>query len=69
MITSYQYDGLNRPVGVHYDLTLATGVAGMVDVCTSAVSLAANVCVSYGTSAASNNNGRRRVSKTTVIRS
>src|SRR5262249_33944786 len=57
-VTSYQYDGLHRLVGVHYDLSQATGVSAMPDVCTSATGQLANVCFTYGTSAASNNNGR-----------
>ncbi len=57
--TLYQYDTLNRLVGVHYDLSQAApGVAAMPDVCTSAIGQPANVCFSYGTSSASNNNGR-----------
>jgi len=56
--TSYQYDGLNRPIGVSYTIPNGSGVSAMPNVCTPAGGTAANVCISYGTSAAAYNNGR-----------
>jgi len=56
--TSYQYDGLNRMIGVSYTIPNGSGVSAMPNVCTPAGGTAANVCVSYGTSAAAYNNGR-----------
>ena len=56
--TNYQYDGLNRPIGVSYTIPNGSGVSAMPNVCTPSGGTPANVCLSYGTSAAAYNNGR-----------
>ena len=54
---SYQYDGLNRLIGVGYTLT-GSAWSVMPNVCTPSGGSAANVCFAYGNSVASFNNGR-----------
>jgi len=54
---SYQYDTLNRLLGVSYLLN-GSSWSVMPNVCTPSGGTAANVCFMYGTSAASFNNGR-----------
>jgi RHS repeat-associated protein len=58
VVTNYLYDTLNRLVGITYP-TVPTGVAPMPNVCKAngASNNNANVCFTYGTSAASYNNG------------
>jgi len=56
--TLYQYDGLNRPTGVSYVIPNGSSVSAMPNVCTPAGGTSANVCFTYGTSAAAYNNGR-----------
>jgi RHS repeat-associated protein len=59
VVTNYLYDSLNRITGIAYP-TIPSGVAAMPNVCKAngSASNNANVCFSYGTSAASLNNGR-----------
>jgi RHS repeat-associated protein len=59
VVTNYIYDSLNRLLGVTYP-TVPNGVRTMPNVCetTGSSSNNANVCFTYGTSAASYNNGR-----------
>jgi RHS repeat-associated protein len=57
--TLYQYDGLNRPIGVSYVIPSGSSVSAMPNVCTTAGGTSANVCLTYGTSAAAYNNGRQ----------
>jgi RHS repeat-associated protein len=59
VVTNYLYDSLNRLTGVTY-LTVPSGVAAMPNVCKANGSSTnnANVCLTYGTSASSYNNGR-----------
>lgn len=54
---SYQYDSLNRFIGVGYTLNGAAWSI-MPNVCTPSGGSPANVCFAYGTSAASFTNGR-----------
>jgi RHS repeat-associated protein len=58
VVTNYLYDSLNRLVGITYP-TVPTGVAPMPNVCkvNGATNNNANVCFTYGISAASYNNG------------
>ena len=56
--TLYQYDGLNRPIGVSYVIPSGSSVSAMPNVCTPAGGTSANVCFTYGASAAAYNNGR-----------
>jgi RHS repeat-associated protein len=59
VVTNYLYDSLNRLVGVSYP-TVPGGVAAMPNVCkvNGSGTNNANACFTYGTSAASFNNGR-----------
>jgi RHS repeat-associated protein len=59
VVTNYLYDTLNRPVGVSYP-TVPSGVSAMPNVCkvNGSATNNANVCLAYGTTAASYNNGR-----------
>jgi RHS repeat-associated protein len=58
VVTNYMYDTLNRLVGITYP-TVPSGVTPMPNVCEAngATSNNANVCLNYGTSATSYNNG------------
>jgi RHS repeat-associated protein len=58
VVTNYIFDSLNRLLGITYP-TVPTGVSAMPNVCktTGSSSNNANVCFTYGTSAASYNNG------------
>src|SRR5262249_30048163 len=58
VVTNYLYDSLNRLVGVSYP-TVPTGVSPMPNVCkvNGSATNNANVCLAYGTTAASYNNG------------
>jgi RHS repeat-associated protein len=53
----YQYDTLNRLLGISYLLN-GSAWTTMPNVCTPSGGTAANICLTYGTTAASNNNGR-----------
>jgi RHS repeat-associated protein len=61
VLTSYTYDGLNRPIGVAYTIPNGSGVSAMPNVCDplGGTNISANICFAYGTSAASFNNGRQ----------
>ena len=58
VLASYYYDGLNRPVAVAYNVG-STGVTAPAKVCKSpgASSNDSSLCIAYGTSASSFNNG------------
>jgi RHS repeat-associated protein len=58
VVTNYIYDSLNRLLGVTYP-TVPSGVSPMPNVCktTGSSSNNANVCLTYGTSPSSYNNG------------
>ena len=58
VVTAFQYDGLHRLIGTGYTIPNGSNVAAMPNVCTPTGGQPANVCFTYGTSAASNNNGR-----------
>ncbi|PYU00232.1 MAG: hypothetical protein DMG38_09035 [Acidobacteria bacterium] len=56
--TNYIYDSLNRLVGISYS-NVPSSVSAMPNVCaTSGTTNNANVCLTYGTNATGNNNGR-----------
>jgi RHS repeat-associated protein len=54
---SYQYDTLNRLLGISYLLN-GSAWSTMPNVCTPPGGTPANVCLAYGTTSVSNNNGR-----------
>jgi RHS repeat-associated protein len=54
---AYQYDTLNRLLGISYLLN-GSAWPTMPNVCTPSGGTPSNVCLAYGTSSASNNNGR-----------
>jgi RHS repeat-associated protein len=56
--TTYQYDGLNRIIGVGYSIAQGSSSTSMPNNCTPSGGNAAHVCFVYGTSATANNNGR-----------
>jgi RHS repeat-associated protein len=58
VVTAYQYDSLNRPMGASYTIPNGSGVAAMPSSCTPGGGTPANVCWTYGSSASQNNNGR-----------
>src|SRR5205807_2464329 len=60
VVTTYTYDSLNRLTGIAYTIPNGSGVTAMPNNCTlpGGSSPNANVCFTYGTTAASYNNGR-----------
>jgi RHS repeat-associated protein len=60
VLTTYTYDSLNRLIGAAYTIPNGSNVTAMPNVCDplGGTNISANICVVYGTSASSYNNGR-----------